>query len=50
MKWQEISNETQSRHVEVGNGRKCMQSQIRAAIESFVDFKRSTTSKTPEAI
>ena len=50
MEWQEISNEAQSRHVEGGNGRKRKQSQIGAAIESFVDFKRSATSKTLEGI
>jgi hypothetical protein len=49
MEWQEISNEAQSKHAKDGNGRKCKQSQIGAAIESFVDFKRSATSKTPEA-
>jgi hypothetical protein len=50
MDFQEISNEAQSRHVEGGNGRKRKQSQIGAAIESFVDFKRSATSKTLEGI
>jgi hypothetical protein len=50
MEWQEISNEAQSRRVEGGNGRKRKQSQIGAAIESFVDFKRSATSKTLEGI
>jgi hypothetical protein len=50
MEWQEISNEAQSRHVESGNGRKRKQSQIGATIESFVDFKRSATSKTLEGI
>jgi hypothetical protein len=49
MNFQEISNEAQSRHVEGGNGRKRKQSQIGAAIESFVDFK-SATSKTLEGI
>jgi hypothetical protein len=48
MDFQEISNEAQSRHVEGGNGRKRKQSQIGAAIESFVDFKRSA--KTLEGI
>uniref|UniRef100_A0A804LPZ8 Dihydroneopterin aldolase/epimerase domain-containing protein n=2 Tax=Zea mays TaxID=4577 RepID=A0A804LPZ8_MAIZE len=50
MEWQEISIEAQSKHVEGGNGRKRKQSQIGAAIESFVDFKRSATSKTLEGI
>jgi hypothetical protein len=50
MDWQEISNEAQSRHEEGRNGRKRKQSQIGATIESFVDFKRSATSKTLEGI
>jgi hypothetical protein len=50
MEWQEISYEAQSRHVKGGNGRKRKQSQMGAAIESFVDFKRSATSKTLKGI
>jgi hypothetical protein len=50
MEWQEISNEAKSRHVEGGTARKRKQSQIGEAIESFVEFKRSSLTQTLEAL